>query len=319
MVYDVIIVGGGVAGLSAALFAVRRGLSALILTKDLGGQTASTAEIENYPGIGRIEGPQLVDNFYQQARFFGVEVCFDEVVGLTVGGDHFFMQTQTADAPHQAHSVILAFGKTPRNIPAIGEEKYRGNGVSYAALWDTPQCAGATVAVIGGGNSALEAATALAGVAAKVYAIHRGDAFRGEQILIDRLKNTPCIEQVLNATVEEVRGSAQVESIIIADVKTGQRRELAVAWVFGAIGFEPKTKFLHGIVACNEAGMVVVDDRGATSCPGIFAAGDVTAVPYQQIVISAGAGATAALSAYQYLNKRRGVRSFKTDWGFLRK
>ncbi len=313
--FDVCIIGGGVAGLSAALFTTRRGLKTLLITKDLGGQTASTAEIENYPGIDRVEGPDLVDRFRVAAEKFGCEIVYGTAISCEQN-DAGFVVTTGQDS-YQAHTCILAFGKTPRDLGIPGEREFFGKGVSTRVTIDGPNCRDKIVAVIGGGNSALDASARLALFAEKVYLIHRRNDFRGEQILQDRVERLTNIEKLAPYGVTEIRGSAMVTSIILEHLETHETREVILDGVFPAIGFEPRTQFLKDFVDLDEQSHVIIDPTCATSRAGVFAAGDITTVPYQQIVISAGEGAKAALSAYQYLQKKLGKRPVRVDWGFL--
>ncbi|MEK7618811.1 MAG: FAD-dependent oxidoreductase [Patescibacteria group bacterium] len=312
---DLCIVGGGVAGLSAAIFARRRGLETMLVSKDLGGQTASTSEIENYPGLGRIEGPDLIERFYREALGYGCEVHLNVEVSKLSSEDDIFCIDIGEDVIF-ASTVILAFGKTPRDLGIPGEKEFRGKGLYYSVVSEAGEMSGKRVAVIGGGNSALEAALRLQACGAKVSLIHRRSDFRGEQILVDRLHAAPQIELLTPYIPKAFVGPDTLRELILEHVESAEERSVPLDAVFPAIGFEPRVSCVKDFVHCTESGLIAITTECATSVPGVFAAGDVTTVPYQQIVVSAGEGAKAALSAAAYLSKIRGVRLSRVDWGF---
>ncbi|MBI4268204.1 FAD-dependent oxidoreductase [Candidatus Uhrbacteria bacterium] len=313
---DLIIVGGGAAGLSAALFACRRGLSTLVVAKEIGGQTATTSEIENYPGLGKIEGPLLIERFLSEAKEYGAAIAIGEVRSIERRGEGFAVATD-ADQ-FESMAVILAFGKTPRDLSVPGEREFLGKGVTYAFLADAERARGKAVAVIGGGNSALEAVGLISGIASCVYLVHRRADFRGEKILLDRLAAAQNVVTLAPYTVSEIRGNEHVEKLLLAHAESNEPKELSVDMVIPCLGFEPRSAFLKDLVALDEGGRVSVSPESETNVPGLFAAGDITTVPYQQIVISAGEGAKAALSAYHYIQKKLGKRALRVDWGFLK-
>ncbi len=315
--YDVIIVGGGPAGLTAAIYTLRKTLKTLIIAQDLGGQVAITSEIENYPGFDFISGPDLITNFRQQVEKFGGQFVFEEVIRIEAQKNHY--QVKTSNNQYQALAVILAFGLTPRSLEVPGEDKFKGRGVSFCATCDAPLYKGKTVAVVGGGNSALEAVEELSRVAKKVYLIHRRDEFRGDQILVDRLKEYKNLEQILSSEIIEFKGDKKLESIIIQDNREQNKNwELEIDGVFLEIGYITKTDWLKDLVDLSEYGEIIIDDKAQTSRAGIFAAGDVTTLPYKQIVVSAGEGAKAGLSAYNYVSQHTGVVA-PPDWGKFKK
>ncbi len=311
---DLIIIGGGVAACSAGIFAGRRGLKTVIVARDIGGQTASTSEIDNYPGVGRIEGPQLIDIFYNQARSVGCEFVDGSVHSVNENGESF--EVVTHSNRFSAQAIICAFGKTPKNLGIIGEEKYEGRGVHYCNTHSASQYKDKVVAVVGGGNSALELVWKLSGVARHIYLIHRSEQFRAERILLDRLESLTNVEKKLNTVVSDLFGMEKLEAISISTLGTHDAEKLELDGLFVAIGFESRTAFMTKVVQCDTAGKIVIDEWCRTSKEGIFAAGDCTTVPYQQIVISAGEGAKAALSAYHYIAKKQGKRPLQVDWGF---
>ncbi len=311
---DLIIIGGGVAACSAGIFAGRRGLKTIVVARDIGGQTASTSEIDNYPGVGRIEGPQLIDIFYNQARDVGCEFIDGSVQSVNENGESF--EIATHGDRFTASGIICAFGKTPKNLGIVGEEKYEGRGINYCNVHLATRYKDKVVAVVGGGNSALEIVWQLSGIARHIYLIHRSEQFRAEQILLERLESLANVEKKLNTVLVDLHGSEKLEAISISTLGTHDVEQLELDELFVAIGFESRTAFMDKVVQCDTTGKIIIDERCRTSKEGIFAAGDCTTVPYQQIVISAGEGAKAALSAYQYLAKKQGKRSLQVDWGF---
>ncbi|XOU94399.1 MAG: thioredoxin-disulfide reductase [Candidatus Kerfeldbacteria bacterium] len=311
MKYDVIIVGGAPAGITAAIYASRRAMKTLVVTQDIGGQAATTPDIENYPGYASINGMELMDNFKKQAEKTGTEFVFEEVKEVVKKDDKFVVKTNTKE--FETKSVILAFGLTHRHLGIPGEEEYGGKGVSYCATCDAPLFKQKDVAVVGGGNSALDATLLLSKLAKKVYLIHRRDKFNGEQILIDRVLAADNVEIVYNSKAIEVKGEMVVKSLIVTDIEDETKtREIELQGIFVEIGFQVKGDLVEGLVELDERKQIIVNKNCETSTPGIFAAGDVTDIEFKQIVISAGEGAKAALSANKFINsgKITGV-----DWG----
>ncbi len=314
MKYDTIIIGGGPAGLTAAIYTTRKKMRTLIVTVDIGGQALLTNHMENYPGYTELSGPKLMQIFEEQAKGFGAEFVFgkaDNVERLDSG----FKVTLSNGEQYSTKTIIIASGKIPKQLKVPGEEKFIGRGVSTCATCDGPIFKNKTVAIIGGGNSALDAALLLAKIAKKVYLIHRRDQFRGDELLVERVKKTNNIEIVLNSVAKEVKGEKFVKSLVIENVKSKEIRELSVDGIFVEIGYEVKTDFVKDFAKLNEAGEIIVNESCEVSSPGIFAAGDITNVPYKQTVIAAGQGAIAGLSAYSYLQKLRGKAVSKVDWG----
>lgn len=311
---DLIIIGGGAAACSAGIFAGRRGLKTLIIAKDLGGQTASTAEIENYPGLGRVDGPALIGSFYRQAQHAGCSFLFDEAVSfLNEQGIH---RVVTRMGLYEATALILACGKSPKNLCVPGEERYIGRGIHYCNSYETEQYRGKTVAIVGGGNSALGLVGILAPIAGRIILIHRSEEFRGERILLDRIAAVPQCEKRTNTVIADLYGNERLEGLTVKNIISGAEEQIAVHGLFIAIGFETKLDFVASYVACDVSGKIIIDQYCATDREGVFAAGDATIVPYQQIVISAGEGAKAAISACMYISKKQGKRAILVDWGF---
>ncbi len=312
--YDLIIIGAGPAGLTAGIYAARRALKTLVLSMDVGGQVASTPDIENYPGFEMISGADLSGKMMEQAKKFGVEIKVDEEVQeLKKEKDIYIAKTNSSK--YGAEAIILAFGKKPRELDVPGDNEFRGRGVSYCATCDGPFFKGKKVAVVGGGNSAMDAALYLSKIAEKVYVIHRRDQFRGDEIEVGKMKNNKNIELVLDSTVSEIVGSDVVEKVKIENVKTRDTSELVVDGVFVEIGYEVASDFVKDLVKIDDRSQVIIDADGKTSDPGIFGAGDLTQTPYKQIVVAAGQGAVAALSAYDYIQKKKGLPTVRVDWG----
>ena len=314
MNYDVIIIGGGPAGMAAAIYTTRKKLKTLVVTVDVGGQALLTNHMENYPGYTELSGPRLMQIFEEQAKNFGAEFIFGKAAMIGKSGDEFDVFLSNNEK-YSTKTVIVASGKVPKQLNVAGEEKFIGRGVSTCSTCDAPLFKNKTVAVIGGGNSALDAALLLAKIAKKVYLMHRREQFRGDEVLVDKVKKTKNIEVVLNSVAKEVRGEKFVKSLVIENVKNKESRELNIDGIFVEIGYEVKTDFVREFAKLNESGEIIVNESCETSYPGIFAAGDITNVPYKQTVIAAGQGAIAGLSAYAYLQKLRGKAASKVDWG----
>lgn len=309
--YDLIIIGAGSAGLSAAIYAARRELKTLVLSKDVGGQANLAHIVENYPGVENLTGPQLLQVFYKQAQSFGVEFAFGEVKQIEKIGEGFAIKT--LNNQFEAKALILAFGLTHRHLNVPGEIELTGKGVSYCANCDGPFFKEKTVAVVGGGNSALDAAEYLSKLTKKVYLIHRRDEFRAEEVLQNKVKQTDKIEILYNTEVEKLEGENKLQKAVVVNTQTQEKKELEIDGVFIEIGFELKTDLIEGLIKLDERNHIPVDANAATNEEGIFAAGDCTNVPFKQIVVSAGQGAIAALSAYQYVTKEQG-KLMTPDW-----
>ncbi len=306
--YDIIIVGAGPAGLTAAVYTTRRSMKTLVISKDVGGQMGLTDDIENYPGFESIGGMELGKKMHEQAAKTGTEFLFSEVTDLEKKGEEFVVKT--IDKEISARAVILAFGLTPRNLNVPGEAELTGKGVTYCATCDGPLYKDKEVAVIGGGNSALDAAEYMSRLCKKVYLIHRRDQFRGEQVLVDQVKATKNIEIIYNANTTAIKGKDRVEGLTYKtlDDKDG---EIAVSGIFIEIGHVAKTDWLQDILEVNDRQEIKITKDCQTNMAGVFAAGDISDITYKQAVISAGEGAKAALQAYRYLQGSEGVGP---DW-----
>lgn len=299
--YDLIIIGAGPAGLSAALYASRQNLKTLVLSKDLGGQTAMSSNMENYPGAIKLSGFKLIKIFEQQAESFGAEIILNSVRKI-IKQDNDFLITTDDNKTYKSKSIILAFGRVPKKLNVKGEKEFLNKGVTYCATCDASLFTGKNVAVVGGGNAAVDAALLLSQVANKVYLIHRRDEFRAENLLVERIKNNSKIELVLSSVIEEIKGDNFVDTVIIKNLSNNQVSKIKIQGVFIEVGFEMKSDFIKQFVKLNEIGEIIIDKLNQTSLPGVFAAGDVTIIPFKQTIISAGQGAIAALSAYNYVN-----------------
>ncbi|MDD5605969.1 MAG: FAD-dependent oxidoreductase [Patescibacteria group bacterium] len=297
--FDVIIVGAGAAGLTAALYAARRQLSTVVFGKDLGGQTSTTMDIENYPGIDFSTGPALMNNFADQAKKFGAQIKLVGIADIKKRGEQDFWVKAEDGSEYGAKTIILAFGKHHRALDVSGEKEFRNKGVVYCATCDAPLFSDKTVAVVGGGSAAFDAVLLLTKIAKKIYLVHRRDTFRAEEILVKRAQANDKVELVLNATVQKIIGNSFVTGLVI-QTPMGEQT-LNVDGVFVEIGSVVGSEFIRELVQLNAAGEIVIDHVNQTTTPGVFAAGDATTVPFKQTVISAGEGAKAALAAYNYI------------------
>jgi thioredoxin reductase (NADPH) len=320
--YDVIIVGGASAGLTAAMYASRQGLKTLVITKDIGGQALLTNALENYPPFEHIGGFELMQKFEQQARNFGAEFAYEEVLSVTEDKEvGFKIKTNNDDKEYSAYALILAFGKTPRDLNVKGERELNGRGVSYCAVCDGPFFKNKKVAVVGVGDPALEAALYLKGLVSQLYIIHRQDKPIGSEESVNLLQNNDNnnkVSFISNSTVQSINGTSKVESLTVYDSKSKSESKLDVDGIFVEMGYVARTDIVKGLVKLNGSKEIIIDKYCATSNEGVFAAGDVTDVPYKQAIISAGQGAVAALSAYNYIQRRKGKPAIKADWKSVR-
>lgn len=311
--YDAIIIGGASAGLTAALYASRQGMKTLLITKDIGGQAILTDSIENYPGFEHIGGFELMTHFEKQARSFGAEILYEEVTGIFEDEPSCF-RIKTVNNEYSGCTLVLAFGKTPRDLGVPGEKQLKGKGVSYCAVCDGPLFKGKIVAVVGAGDPALDAAVLLKSLASQLYVIHRTDKPIGSDETLQVLQNDSRVTFVPSSTVKRINGAAKLESLTLEDTGKKIESELALNGLFVEMGYVAKTDIVKDLVQLNANKEIVIDKECATSHTGIFAAGDVTDTVYKQAVISAGQGCIAALSAYNYLQKLRGKPAARADW-----
>ncbi len=311
--FDVIVVGGASAGLTAALYASRQNMKTLVLTKDIGGQAILTDDIENYPGFERTGGLELMSKFEEQARSYGAEIRYEEVIGIREDEPSCF-RVKTTSNEYAGCAIILAFGKTPRDLNVPGEQELKGKGVSYCAVCDGPLFKQKKLAVVGAGDPALDAAVYLKSLASQVYIIHRTDKPVGSEETLAILNSEENVDFIPNSVVKRINGTTKVQSISLEETQGKTLSELEVDGIFIEMGYVAKTDIVKDIVTLNGNREIIVDKECATSHPGIFAAGDVTDTPYKQAVISAGQGCIAALSAYNYLQKVRGKPAVRADW-----
>lgn len=300
--YDTIIVGGGIAGLTAALYAQRREMKTLLLTKDIGGQINWAGEIENYPGFDLISAWELIQKLEGQAKRTGYEIKLETVDKIEVLGDKHFRIT-SSQGVYEGRTVIFALGLIPRRLDAPGEKELSGKGVSYCANCDGPFFKGKKVAVVGGGNSALDAAEVLSKIASEVHLIHRGSHFRAFDSLVSAVKERANITIHTDSEIAQISGSDKVTGITLNNRLSGAHEEIALDGVFIEVGRLADSRLVADLVKCDEWGQIIVDHDCQTSHPGIFAAGDITPVEFKQLSVAAGQGTIAALAAYQYLQK----------------
>lgn len=303
MDYDVIIIGGGVAGMTAGIYCVRRGLNTLIIERgSIGGQILTASEIENYPGFERISGVDLAAKIEEQSKSLGVKFLLDEAVELRLKDSVKKVKVASGEE-HVCRAVIIASGGEHRKLETKGEKEYSGKGVSYCATCDAPFFKNKDVAVVGGGNTAVEDALYLSEIADKVYLIHRRDKLRAEESRQKRLKERSNIKLVLNSVVSEIGGTRMVEHVKTKDAKTGAEKTINVGGVFISIGITPTSELVKKTgVELDDKGYIKINRSQETNIPGVFAAGDVTG-GILQASKAAGEGCVAALSAYSYVKK----------------
>ena len=312
--YEIIIVGAGPAGQSAALYAGRSRIPTLVLERGIpGGQLWNTAEVEDYPGFEHIMGPDLAERMQQHAEKFGARFETAEVESIGVDGDDRVVRT--ADGREfRAPAVIITAGGEARKLGVPGEDELAGKGVSYCAVCDGAFFEGAEIAVVGGGDSAVEEGTFLTRYGTRVHVIHRRSAYRAQPILVEQMRATGKVEEVLDTVVEEIHGTdGRVSSLTLRNVDTDERSELAVSAVFPFVGFTPHSEVFDSEVAArielDESGHIVTDQPMRTGVPGIFAAGDVRSQFVRQITNAVGDATTAALAAHQYVEHLKHARA----------
>ncbi len=299
--YQVVIIGGGTAGFSAALYAARSGLSVLVVENNLpGGQIVTSPDVENYPGIEHISGFDFVETLKRQAESFGAQLLSGQPSEYALSGTKKTLtvsgKTITAD------TVIIANGAKHRKLGCPGEEEFSGRGVSYCATCDGAFFRGKDVCIVGGGNTALDDALYLAKLCRKVYLVHRRDSFRASAVTVDAVLKHEKIEFIPNSQVKQIRGGMKVESVILVD-KQGNESERKVDGVFVAVGLQPENKEFAPEVTLDEAGYIVADESCKTNLPGVFVAGDTRTKLLRQLVTAAADGAVAATQAAQYLQE----------------
>ncbi|MFC1478154.1 FAD-dependent oxidoreductase [Candidatus Margulisiibacteriota bacterium] len=315
--YDIIIIGAGPAGITAAVYAARQKRNVLILTENIGGQAATSGDIENYTGFQFIPGIELAQIFEEHVRKYTgdtVTIKEQEPAQEIKKPDDYF-QVTTLKETYQTKTVIIASGKKSRELGVPGEKEFKNKGVTYCATCDGPVFTGKDVAVIGGGNSALDAALQLINIANKIYLININDNLMGDQIMIDKINEAPGVQVMNNTETKEIKGEIFVNSIVVD--QAGQEQTIDLQGIFVEAGLIPNSSL--GIdVKKNKMGEIIVSSTNCTSIPGVFAAGDVTDVPAKQIIVAAGDGAKACLSAIKYLNQlREGICNPMSKWKCL--
>ncbi len=302
-VYDLVVLGGGPAGLTAAIYAARSLLSVLVVEQMLsGGQIATTEKVENYPGFPKgVGGMELGQLLEEQARNFGAEMVLSTIERVVATGD--IKEIHTSEGIFRGRTLIVATGTRSRPLGVPGELELKGRGVSYCVTCDGSFFRDRTVMVVGGGDSALEEALVLTRFAAKVYIVHRRDELRATRILQERVKNNPKIELILNTVVKKINGRQAVDSVTLEDLAQNKQWDIEVDGIFLYVGMVPNTEFLNDGVLRNEYGYLVTDEGMATNLPGVFAAGDVREKGLRQVVTAVADGAVAAVSAVRYLDE----------------
>lgn len=305
---ELVILGAGPAGMTAAIYAKRSGLDVLVLEKGIpGGQIAITDEIENWPGVVHATGAELAESFRRHAEKFAPEFRDASVSKIEVRNGAKVLITEKEEI--EAEAIILATGATFKKLGCPGEAEFTGRGVSYCAVCDGAFFQDVEIAVVGGGNTAVEEAVYLTQFASKVYIVHRRDAFRADKMAVERALENPKIVPVWNSVVESIQGSDMVEKLVVRNVKSGKISELPVEGVFVFTGMTPNAECVKGLVKTTEQGWIITNEKMETSLEGLFAAGDVRDKYLRQVVTAAGDGAVAAMASYAYVSEQVHLRS----------
>ncbi len=303
-IYDVLIIGGGPAGLTAAVYSMRKGADTAVIVKNIGGQVAETSSVENYLGYKYINGVELVEKFKEQVLQF--RTGYEEGQGVSAIEDGEIKKAVLDDGRIlHSRTLIIASGKSWKKLGVPGEQRLTGKGVAYCTICDAPFFAGKKVIVAGGGNSGVEAAIDLAPTASEVVIVQHHDELTADRILLDKLANFKNIRIICNSTVIAITGEDKVREVTVKNIARGEVTPIQADGIFIEIGLTPNSEFARGVVEMNSSSEIIVDSRCATDREGIFAAGDVTSVPFKQIIIAGGEGAKAALSACEYILKRK--------------
>jgi thioredoxin-disulfide reductase len=302
--YDLIIIGGGPAGVTAGIYASRKKLKTLLIVKNFGGlMTGKAVTIENYPGFEEISGSELIERFEKHLKKQKIDIEKDSIAKIERNGQDFSVLTEKKKQ-FQSKAVIIASGSEPKTLGLAEEKEFIGRGVSYCSTCDGPFFSNKTVAVAGGGNSALETAVFLTNYAKKVYVLEAGKEIRADEVLQEKAKKTGKIEIMTQSLVKKIQGEKFVKSLVFE--RNSELKTLEVEGIFVEIGYKPASSFVKDLVDLNEKGEIVIDFKtNQTKTPGLFCAGDVSSVLYKQIVVAAGEGAKAALAAYDYLQKQK--------------
>ncbi|MFK8032159.1 MAG: alkyl hydroperoxide reductase subunit F [Gammaproteobacteria bacterium] len=299
--YDMLIIGGGPAGAAAAVYAARKGIRTSIVAERFGGQLLDTLGVENFISVSETNGPKLADNMVQHVKDYDVEIIENQLVRKLKRAELIELELESG-ATLKSRSVVLATGARWRELNVPGEQEYRGKGVAYCPHCDGPLFKGKRVAVVGGGNSGVEAAIDLAGLVEHVTVLEFADKLLADEVLQRKARSLPNVDIILNAQTTEVTGDgSRVNGLNYTDRLNGDQNHVELAGIFVQIGLIPNTEFLQGDIDLSERGEILINDRGQTSVPGVYAAGDATTVPFKQIIVATGAGASAALGAFDYL------------------
>ena len=300
MVFDTVIIGAGPAGITAGIYAARKKMSFIILTRDIGGQAVWSGSIENYTGWQFVTGTELVGKFEEHLRQFKINIKESEAV-KKVQTRGRIISIETEKASYESKTAVIASGKKSKELGVPGENEFKNRGVQYCSTCDAPLFAGKDVAIAGGGNSALEAAMQLVNIGKYVYIINNTPALHGDPVMLDKISRSKNLEIHNNSQIREITGGAMVESVKFE--KEGREKNIPVQGIFIEIGLVPNSEFIEEVKK-DENGEIVVNCLNETGTPGVFAAGDVTNVPEKQIIIAAGEGAKAVLSAYRYISRQ---------------
>jgi thioredoxin reductase (NADPH) len=310
MKYDLVIIGAGPAGLTAAIYAGRQNLKTALISADLGGQITKSSRVDNYPGLPKVSGQELISKMKEQVDDQDVDFHWKMIDSINKKDDRF--QIKASDGKiFEAISVIIAYGKSPRKLNVPGEDKLVGKGVGYCAICDMPFFNNKKVAVVGGGNSAIHAVMAAEKVAGKIYLIHRREEFRAEKEALSKVKEiskTDKLEIITPAKITRIKGDKLVNAIEIKNTKTNKSKSINLDGVFVEIGFEVKNKLVRDLVDIDDRGEVVTNLKSESRTPGLFVAGDISAQAHDQAIIAAGQGAVAAISANQYIKGSGGEK-----------
>jgi len=300
-IYNLIILGAGPAGTAASVYAGRKKIKSLLITENFGGQAVIAASIENIIGHNKLSGVEMARLFEEQVKASGMEVILDKILNIKKEENIFKIETVN-NGVFQGKSILVALGRKYKNLEVPGEEKFRGRGVVYCSTCDAPLFKDKPVAVVGGGNAALLSVIDLLAYASKIYLLNRSEELRADPVLIDEVKKEPRVEIIFNAQVTEIIGDLMVEKLKYQNSKTGEIKELAVNGIFVQIGMKPNTDLVKDLVKTNEQDEIIVEAlTGRTSAQGIWAAGDITNLPYKQISVAIGDGIRALLDIYAEL------------------
>ncbi len=314
MQYEIIIIGGGIAGLSAAMFASRQGVNTLVISQDLGGQLNLIPKLENYPGIMLTSGELLARTLEQQVLIYGGQIIYDKVESINELEDSLFqVKTSSSDKVYECKALILAIGKVPRELGVENEKRFMNRGVSYCTKCDAPFYQGRVVATTGVGNYLVESALLLSRFAKEVYVIYRTSKMAGDKDMISALEKRDNVKYMPNSEIVGLEGDSNLKAIKVRDSQ-GNTSIVEAEGLFIEMGSKIYTDFVKHLVKINQRGEIEVNEFCETSHKGIFAAGDATTMPYKQVIVAAGEGAKAGISAYNYLQKLAGKPGIKADW-----